>query len=167
MSIDISSEPWDTDNYATSTGMSQRRQLPTSSDATSGRNEDNTTTTTANDDDDGDDITEIGIEDTNSTSQNNTSTDYLPDTPEGIRIAEDRRRELLVADIQRMQKTNLIHFAVLFLVPTAMVVLVIWTALSNDGDCDELIVGCVREPRTFVHAFTSRCLCKSFEVAVE
>lgn len=169
-SIDISREPSDTDNYVTSTDIPEGGQLPTSSESMQIRTEGNSTNENYNDEnDDDDDITEIGIEMDTSSQYGDYQfpDDLLPYMSEGMRFADDRRRETLVAELQRMQKANFIHFAVLFLVPTAMIILVIWTALSNNGNCDEDIVGCAAEPRRFVHAFTSRCLCTAFEAAAE
>mmetsp|Transcript_30344 Transcript_30344/g.36037 ORF Transcript_30344/g.36037 Transcript_30344/m.36037 type:complete len:192 (-) Transcript_30344:263-838(-) len=85
-------------------------------------------------------------------------------TPEEIQLVDERRRETLILELQKIQRTNFIHFAVLFLVPTALIILVIWSALSMSRECDCDIAGCTQEPRKFVHAFTSRCLCEAFEI---
>ena len=79
---------------------------------------------------------------------------------EEIQTYNEMLRESLVLELQRVQKRNFIHFAVLFLVPTGMIVLVVWGALSKAGVCDTTIpgIGCTREPRRFVHAFASWCL---------
>lgn len=70
------------------------------------------------------------------------------------------RREAIRTEVERMQRNNCIHFAVLCLVPTSLLLIVVAAILSEDGECsgDGLTV-CEREPRTFVNAFTTRCIC--------
>lgn len=70
------------------------------------------------------------------------------------------RREAIRTEVERMQRNNCIHFAVLCLVPTSLLLIVMAAILSEDGECsgDGLTV-CEREPRTFVNAFTTRCIC--------
>jgi hypothetical protein len=72
----------------------------------------------------------------------------------------NNRREAIRTEIEHMQQSNFIHFAVLCLVPTSLLLIVIAAILSEDGECsgDGLTV-CEREPRTFVNAFTTRCIC--------
>ncbi len=72
----------------------------------------------------------------------------------------NNRREAIRTEIEHMQQSNFIHFAVLCFVPTSLLLIVIAAILSEDGECsgDGLTV-CEREPRTFVNAFTTRCIC--------
>ncbi len=67
-----------------------------------------------------------------------------------------------------MQRANFIHFLVLCLVPTALLVIVIAAIVSEDGDCgsggDELMA-CEMEPRSFANAFTTTCICDAVRIA--
>ena len=71
-----------------------------------------------------------------------------------------------IQQVERVQRANFIHFLILCLVPTALLLIVIAAIVSEDGECgiggdnNELIV-CEREPRSFVNAFTSRCICEA------
>ena len=70
------------------------------------------------------------------------------------------RREAIRTEVERMQRNNCIHFAVLCLVPTSLLLIVVAAILSEDGECSgDGLTACEREPRTFVNAFTTRCIC--------
>ncbi|KAL9184661.1 hypothetical protein ACHAXT_012631 [Thalassiosira profunda] len=74
------------------------------------------------------------------------------------------RREAIHREVERVQRANFIHFLILCLVPTALLFIVIAAIVSEDGDCAGLDGGavvCEREPRSFVNAFTSRCICEA------
>ena len=93
------------------------------------------------------------------TNNNNSNTMEFPNWT----LNEDEintRREAIRTEVERMQRNNCIHFAVLCLVPTSLLLIVVAAILSEDGECsgDGLTV-CEREPRTFVNAFTTRCIC--------
>jgi hypothetical protein len=94
-----------------------------------------------------------------SNNSNNNNTMEFPNWT----LNEDEintRREAIRTEVERMQRNNCIHFAVLCLVPTSLLLIVLAAILSEDGECsgDGLTV-CEREPRTFVNAFTTRCIC--------
>lgn len=78
------------------------------------------------------------------------------------------RREAIHQELQRVQRANFIHFLVLCLVPTTLLLIVIAAILSEDGECrnDSGLTVCQREPRSFVNAFTSRCICDAVKTVV-
>lgn len=97
----------------------------------------------------------------NSSNQNNEPTIQFPNwTLNEQEIST--RREAIRVEIERMQRANFMHFVVLCLVPTSLLLIVIAAVLTEDGECsgDGLTV-CEREPRTFVNAFTTRCICEA------
>ena len=72
-----------------------------------------------------------------------------------------QRRQDILLEVQRVQRANFIHFALLCLVPTSLLLIVIAAIVSDGGECSgaEGVMGCEREARTFVNAFTTRCIC--------
>lgn len=116
-----------------------------------------------NDSEDDDEIQELVIH-TNSNSNNtNEPTIQFPNwtlNQEEI----NTRRNTIRTEIERIQRSNFIHFLVLCLVPTSLLLIVIAAILSEDGECEVAADGltvCEREPRTFVNAFTTRCICEA------
>mmetsp|Transcript_17235 Transcript_17235/g.21492 ORF Transcript_17235/g.21492 Transcript_17235/m.21492 type:complete len:206 (-) Transcript_17235:100-717(-) len=128
------------------------------------------------DDDDDDDVTIIG--DDNSTFHrydflNLTATAVTPltngnddNTPNNNQDdnnddAVDAGRRLVVQrELERVQRANFCHFMLLCLVPTSLLLIVVFTVMSDGHDCvSSSLTKCFAEPRTFVNAFTSRCIC--------
>ena len=72
---------------------------------------------------------------------------------------EERWREALLGEIQRSQKSNFVHFLMLCLVPTSLLLIVVASVVGERIECDNFPVKCVAEPRSFINAFTSRCIC--------
>jgi hypothetical protein len=85
------------------------------------------------------------------------------DSPE----MEERRRNVLLRELQIVQRTSFIHFMMLCLIPTSLLVIVIATVFGEDEDCESLATSCVREARTFINAFTTRCVCDAIIVVQE
>jgi hypothetical protein len=85
------------------------------------------------------------------------------DSPE----MEERRRNVLLRELQIVQRTSFIHFMVLCLIPTSLLLIVIATVFGEDEECESLATACVREARTFINAFTSRCVCDAIIVVQE
>ena len=101
---------------------------------------------------------------TNSTSNNNNNDEPTIQFPNWTLNEEEinTRRNTIRTEIERMQRSNFIHFVVLCLVPTSLLLIVIAAILSEDGECEaDGLTNCEREPRTFVNAFTTRCICEA------
>lgn len=74
------------------------------------------------------------------------------------------RRNVLLRELQRVQKTSFIHFLILCLIPTSLLFIVLATVLGEDEDCESLATTCELEPRTFINAFTTRCVCDAITI---
>ena len=62
--------------------------------------------------------------------------------------------------VERVQRANFIHFLVLCLVPTALLIIVVTAIVSKETDCGTVgLTTCKMEPRSFTNAFTSVCVC--------
>ena len=123
----------------------------------------NNNTSNSNDEND-DEIQELVIR-TNPNNSNNNNNEPTIQFPNWTLNQEEinTRREAIRTEIERMQHSNFIHFVVLCLVPTSLLLIVIAAILSEDGECSAEggLTVCEREPRTFVNAFTSRCICEA------
>lgn len=82
------------------------------------------------------------------------------DTPE----MEERRRNVLLRELQRVQRASFIHFMILCLIPTSLLFIVIATVLGEDQECESAATTCEKEARTFINAFTTRCVCDAITV---
>ena len=83
------------------------------------------------------------------------------DSPE----MQERRRNVLLRELQRVQRASFIHFMILCLIPTSLLFIVIATVLGEDEVCQSAATTCEKEPRTFINAFTTRCVCDAITVA--
>lgn len=83
------------------------------------------------------------------------------DSPE----MQERRRNVLLRELQRVQRASFIHFMILCLIPTSLLFIVIATVLGEDEECQSAATTCEKEPRTFINAFTTRCVCDAITVA--
>ncbi len=104
----------------------------------------------------------------NAPTNNNNNTNALePSTAAETTAHIQLRREAIRKEVERVQRTNAIHFALLCLVPTSLLLIVIAAIVSEDSECtgDGLTV-CEREPRSFVNAFTTRCICDAVRTVV-
>ena len=82
------------------------------------------------------------------------------DTPE----MEERRRNVLLRELQRVQRASFIHFMILCLIPTSLLFIVIATVLGEDEECLSEATTCEKEDRTFINAFTTRCVCDAIAI---
>mmetsp|Transcript_23948 Transcript_23948/g.42035 ORF Transcript_23948/g.42035 Transcript_23948/m.42035 type:complete len:187 (+) Transcript_23948:173-733(+) len=82
------------------------------------------------------------------------------DSPE----MQQRRRNVLLRELQRVQRASFIHFMILCLIPTSLLFIVIATVLGEDEECESAATSCEKEPRTFINAFTTRCVCDAITV---
>jgi hypothetical protein len=78
---------------------------------------------------------------------------------------EERRRNILLRELKRVQRASFIHFALLCFIPTALLIVVLITIFSGDEECESSATYCALEERTFVHAFTTRCVCDPIPIA--
>lgn len=127
----------------------------------------NSNSTTNNSDNDNDEEQELIVQVPNELNAPSTAPFVLQNmVVEPSEEARALRRETIRQEIERVQRANFIHFLVLCLVPTTLLVIVIIAIVSEDGDCsggnDGLTV-CEREARSFVNAFTSRCICDAIQ----
>jgi hypothetical protein len=84
-------------------------------------------------------------------------------------VNEDRRRSMVRREVHRIQKANFCHFMVLCFVPTSLLLIVLISALQDQGICGSSAPGmiCEEEERIFVHAFTTRCICSTITTIIE
>mmetsp|Transcript_22906 Transcript_22906/g.41589 ORF Transcript_22906/g.41589 Transcript_22906/m.41589 type:complete len:147 (+) Transcript_22906:89-529(+) len=86
--------------------------------------------------------------------------DDLVDTPE----MQERRRNVLRREIQREQRSSCVHVSLLCMIPTAFLIAVIVAVMAGGEECGSEMTTCYQEPRSFMNAFTSRCLCVAVDV---
>lgn len=77
---------------------------------------------------------------------------------------EERRRTILLRELQRVQRTSFLHFLILCLIPTVLLFIVIATVVNEDEDCSSDATYCEKEERNFINAFTTRCICDAIVV---
>ena len=77
---------------------------------------------------------------------------------------EERRRNVLLRELRRVQRASFLHFCILCLIPTVLLLVVIGTVLGDEEDCESDATFCELEPRTFINAFTTRCVCDAIPV---
>lgn len=126
---------------------------------------------------DDDDMTEINIDDADQMGGSNfvsrlerihgrntnggTSRFFWSEEEE--RAYEIQRREQLNQELLRIQKRNFIQFTILCMVPLFLLVLVVVSSLTSNQSCNGYeIATCAYEERSFLNAFTRRCICKGF-----
>jgi hypothetical protein len=78
---------------------------------------------------------------------------------------EERRRNVLLRELQRVQKASFIQFVLLCLIPTSLLFILVATVIGGDEDCGSEATMCVKEARTFLNAFTTRCICDAIDVS--
>jgi predicted nucleic acid-binding Zn ribbon protein len=78
---------------------------------------------------------------------------------------QERRRNILLRELHRVQRASFIHFLILCLIPTCLLVIVIATVLGQDDECNSEATTCTKEARTFINAFTTRCVCEAIKIA--
>jgi hypothetical protein len=85
------------------------------------------------------------------------------DSPE----MEERRRQVLLRELQRVQRSSFLHFLILCLIPTSLLFIVVATVLGEEDICESDATLCEQEERTFINAFTTRCVCNAIPVATD
>jgi len=137
------------------TGLEGEEQQQPSSNGDDSNNE--------RDDDDDDNITVILLDpnDENNHHPNVVSLDWI--NQQGPEM-EERRRNVLLRELKRIQRASFLHFALLCLIPTVLVLVVVLALLSDTEECTSEVTFCELESRSFVNAFTSRCICDPIPV---
>jgi hypothetical protein len=121
-----------------------------------------------NADGDDDDMTIIGLEyDPENTASQETAAMTAQWVEQNGPEMEERRRQVLLRELQRVQRASFIHFMLLCLIPTALLLVVVFAVIGDEEDCESDVANCVKEPRTFINAFTTRCICDAIDVAEE
>jgi hypothetical protein len=108
-----------------------------------------------------DDVTVIMLDQT-AESQGHGALEWIEQTgPE----MEERRRNVLLRELRRVQRASFLHFALLCLIPTALLLIVVATVIGDEEECSSDATFCELEPRTFINAFTTRCVCDPIPVS--
>mmetsp|Transcript_14655 Transcript_14655/g.29994 ORF Transcript_14655/g.29994 Transcript_14655/m.29994 type:complete len:135 (-) Transcript_14655:359-763(-) len=111
--------------------------------------------------DDDDDVTVIVLENAVDEDEVMAHGWVDQDSPE----MQERRRNVLLRELQRVQRASFVHFMILCLIPTSLLFIVIATVLGEDEECHSTATTCEKEPRTFINAFTTRCVCDAITVS--
>lgn len=117
------------------------------------------------DDDDDDDMTIIGLDQDPEQGNNDQQSAALAWIEQNGPEMEERRRNVLLRELQRVQRASFIHFILLCLIPTSLLFIVVATVLGEDEACESEATNCATEPRTFINAFTTRCICDAIDVS--
>lgn len=136
---------------------------------------DNNTGTTRNTDSenpnnstDDDAITEINITSTpTSTNHNTPQLNNRLWTDEERESYEERRRETLNQELNRVQRSNFIHFMILCFIPMLLIGLVLFNSFVDSGSCIGYAnLVCRRELRHFMNGYSNGCICDAFNLTV-
>ena len=74
----------------------------------------------------------------------------------------EERLETIRVKLRDLQRQSCRQFCLLCLVPTVLMSVVIWAIVADLGHCgDDVLTTCSRERRTFINAYTSRCICRA------
>jgi hypothetical protein len=118
------------------------------------------------------------LETNNSSDDSDNETVIFIDTPDGRNpdgsydygfdwmepANEEHRRTILHQELHRIQRSAFLQFVGLCLFPIAVIIFVIVTAAQDDEVCGSAATLCAPEPRTFLNAFTTRCICDPIPV---
>ena len=107
-----------------------------------------------NNDDDDDDVTIIMLDHNVANDSRNRPEDAFAWIESNAPEMEERRRNVLVRELRRVQRASFIHFVLLCLIPTALLIIVIATVVGDEEDCESDATFCSLEPRSFLNAFT-------------
>lgn len=110
------------------------------------------------DDDNDDNVTVIVLEPGDDDDEMVGSGWIDQDSPE----IRERRRNVLLRELQRVQRASFIHFMVLCLIPTSLLFIVIATVIGDDDDCVSAATTCEKEPRTFISTCVTINITKYF-----
>ena len=136
--------------------------------SSSATNNENLHASSNNDDEEEEQELVVQVPQTNISTNNTTPTPFVLNPliyAEPTEEATAIRRQSILSEVKRVQRANFIHFLVLCLVPTTLLIIVIIAIVSEDGECSSTnnLTVCEREARSFVNAFTSRCICDAIK----
>uniref|UniRef100_A0A7S1GM78 Uncharacterized protein n=1 Tax=Cyclophora tenuis TaxID=216820 RepID=A0A7S1GM78_CYCTE len=114
---------------------------------------------------DDDDMTIIGLDQDPEQGNNDQQAAALAWIEQNGPEMEERRRNVLLRELQRVQRASFIHFVLLCLIPTSLLFIVVATVLGEDESCVSDATFCAKEARTFINAFTTRCICDAIDVS--
>lgn len=114
------------------------------------------------DGDDNDDMTIIGL-DHDPAIGNGHSAGFSWIEQDGPAM-EEHRRNVLLRELQRVQRASFIHFVFLCMIPTILLFVVFITVLGERENCTSTTTTCREDERTFLNAFTSRCICDAIDM---
>jgi hypothetical protein len=118
-----------------------------------------------NEDEDDDDITVIDMD--HRTAMEHRSfrpVVFLWNVAHPVSAVEDHRRAMLLNEVQHMQRASFFHFVLLCAIPFFMVVIVLISNIGTQEQCTSQLSECTLEPRSFMNAFTTRCICNAVSV---
>lgn len=78
---------------------------------------------------------------------------------------EERRRAILLRELQRTQRVSCCHFVLLCSVPVILLIIVLAAVLGQHDECTSDVTYCEFEERTFTNAFTTRCVCDPIPIS--
>ncbi|EEC48688.1 predicted protein [Phaeodactylum tricornutum CCAP 1055/1] len=113
-------------------------------------------------DSDDDDLTVIVLHPTN--DENNRQQEMISWIEQAGPEMENRRRNVLLRELRRVQRASFFHFALLCLIPTILLLIVVATVVGEDENCESEATFCTLETRTFINAFTTRCICDAIPI---
>ena len=115
--------------------------------------------------------TESGMQHQGSNENHNNGSNNLPNWMDRLDHSSDaifdaRRRAILLQELKRIQRRSFWNFVLLCSLPLLLftVMIIIVFSGSSDEVCMSTTTYCRLEPRTFVNAFTTRCLCDPIPV---
>lgn len=75
-------------------------------------------------------------------------------------LDEERRTLDVAQQLEKVQKKTFCHFTLMCLVPTSLLLFVVVDAFQRRGlDCSGQSPHCENDPRSFLHAYTTQCIC--------
>mmetsp|Transcript_10411 Transcript_10411/g.15319 ORF Transcript_10411/g.15319 Transcript_10411/m.15319 type:complete len:169 (+) Transcript_10411:316-822(+) len=111
-----------------------------------------------------DDMTVIGLDHDPEQGSNDQQSVALAWIEQNGPEMEERRRDVLIRELRRAQRLSFIHFILLCLIPTSLLVVVIATVLGENEECNSNLTNCESEDRSFMNVFTTRCICEAVEI---
>jgi hypothetical protein len=90
-------------------------------------------------------------------------TDWM-ERVDGAIIYDARRRSILIRELKRVQRSSFIQFAILCALPVLLFFVMAILVFGQEETCVSTVTYCELASRTFVNAFTTRCVCDPIPV---